>query len=117
MIMTERRLRIKLVLNEWGMQRPGFWYQYLTGGGENLACPLRRSFYRPDMTGWISKQPGRKTISLCNIPTCGTNSVSQFAIALLLEIYNRVGHHDEAVKSGKMGRQPMISASGIINFD
>ena len=42
------------------------------------------------------KAARERNIPVCNIPTYGTNSVSQFTIALLLEICNRVGHHDEA---------------------
>jgi glycerate dehydrogenase len=42
-----------------------------------------------------------KGIPVSNVPTYGTNAVGQFAIALLLEIVNRVGHHDQAVKSGR----------------
>lgn len=47
-----------------------------------------------------------KNIPVCNIPTYGTNSVSQFTIALLLEICSRVGHHGDAVKEGRWGNQP-----------
>lgn len=47
-----------------------------------------------------------RNILVCNIPTYGTDSVSQFTIALLLEICSRVGHHSEAVKAGRWGRQP-----------
>ena len=39
-------------------------------------------------------------IVVTNIPTYGTAAVGQFAIALLLEICNRVGHHDQAVHRG-----------------
>ncbi|MDR1204089.1 MAG: D-2-hydroxyacid dehydrogenase [Peptococcaceae bacterium] len=42
-----------------------------------------------------------KKIPVTNVPTYGTNSVSQFAIALLLEICHHIGHHDEAVRSGR----------------
>jgi glycerate dehydrogenase len=42
-----------------------------------------------------------KKIPVTNVPTYGTNSVSQFAIALLLEICHHIGHHDEAVHSGR----------------
>lgn len=41
-----------------------------------------------------------KGIAVSNIPSYGTDAVGQFAIALLLEIANRVGHHDAAVKQG-----------------
>lgn len=47
-----------------------------------------------------------RNILVCNIPTYGTDSVSQFTIALLLEICSRVGHHSEAVKAGRWGQQP-----------
>lgn len=42
-----------------------------------------------------------KGIVVSNIPTYGTDAVGQFAIALLLEIASRVGHHDAAVKDGR----------------
>ncbi|MBP2638540.1 MAG: hprA [Firmicutes bacterium] len=42
-----------------------------------------------------------KNISVCNIPTYGTDSVGQFAIALLLEICHHVAHHDQAVHAGR----------------
>lgn len=47
-----------------------------------------------------------KNIPVCNIPTYGTDSVSQFTIALLLEICSRVGHHSDAVRKGRWGEQP-----------
>lgn len=40
-------------------------------------------------------------IVVSNIPAYGTDSVSQFAIALLLEICHHIGHHDQAVKDGR----------------
>jgi len=42
-----------------------------------------------------------KNITVCNIPTYGTNAVGQFAIALLLEICHHIGRHDEAVHNGR----------------
>ena len=42
-----------------------------------------------------------KGIPVSNVPVYGTQSVSQFAIALLLEICHHIGHHDETVKAGK----------------
>ena len=37
---------------------------------------------------------------VCNVPTYGTASVSQFSIALLLEICHHIGHHSESVHAG-----------------
>jgi glycerate dehydrogenase len=45
-------------------------------------------------------------IPVCNIPTYGTASVGQFAIALLLEICHHVGHHDKAVHDGRWANNP-----------
>lgn len=47
-----------------------------------------------------------KGIIVTNIPTYGTAVVGQFAIALLLEICSRVGHHDEAVHAGAWENNP-----------
>lgn len=47
-----------------------------------------------------------KGIPVCNIPTYGTDSVAQFAIALLLEICHHIGHHDRTVKEGKWQNCP-----------
>ncbi len=47
-----------------------------------------------------------KGIPVCNIPTYGTDSVAQFAIALLLEICHHIGHHDRTVKEGKWENCP-----------
>lgn len=42
-----------------------------------------------------------KGIPVTNVPVYGTCSVSQFAIALLLEICHHIGHHSETVHAGK----------------
>ncbi|NLI53670.1 MAG: D-2-hydroxyacid dehydrogenase [Clostridiales bacterium] len=42
-----------------------------------------------------------KGIPVCNVPGYGTASVSQYAIALLLEICHHIGHHAQTVKEGK----------------
>lgn len=67
-------------------------------------------------------------IPVCNIPTYGTDSVGQFAIALLLEICHHIGHHNEAVHAGRWENNqdwcfwdyPLIELSGktmgIIGF-
>ena len=41
-----------------------------------------------------------KGIPVVNVPTYGTASVSQFSIALLLEICHHIGHHDQSVHAG-----------------
>lgn len=45
-------------------------------------------------------------IAVTNIPTYGTASVAQFAIALLLELCHHVGTHGEAVRNGEWSRNP-----------
>ena len=69
-----------------------------------------------------------KGIPLSNVPTYGTASVSQFAIALLLEVCHHVAHHDRAVHAGRWEMSadwcfwdyPLIELSGktmgIIGF-
>ena len=42
-----------------------------------------------------------KGIPVCNVPVYGTRSVSQFAIALLLEVCHHIGHHSETVYAGR----------------
>ena len=42
-----------------------------------------------------------KGIPVSNVPVYGTYSVSQFAIALLLEVCHHIGHHSETVYAGK----------------
>ena len=39
-------------------------------------------------------------IPVCNVPDYATASVAQFTISLLLELCNRVGHHDRLVHDG-----------------
>ena len=45
----------------------------------------------------------QRSVTVCNVPAYGTNAVAQFTFSLLLEICNRVGHHDDAVHAGKWG--------------
>ena len=52
------------------------------------------------------KAAKERGIVVTNIPSYGTESVAQHAIALLLELTNRVGHHDCAVKRGKWSKNP-----------
>ena len=42
-----------------------------------------------------------KGIPVSNVPAYGTASVSQFSIALLLELCHHIGHHDRAVHDGR----------------
>ena len=69
-----------------------------------------------------------KGIPVCNVPTYGTASVSQFSIALLLEICHHIGHHSDSVHAGEWARNadwcywdyPLIELEGktigIIGF-
>lgn len=69
-----------------------------------------------------------KGIPVVNVPTYGTASVSQFSIALLLEICHHIGHHDKTVHEGKWAKNadwcywdyPLIELEGktmgIIGF-
>ena len=46
-------------------------------------------------------------IAVTNVPGYGTDTVAQYAIALLLEVTSRIGHHAKRVKEGewaKIGR-------------
>ena len=45
-------------------------------------------------------------VVVTNIPTYGTASVAQFAIALLLELCHHVGLHGEAVRNGEWSTNP-----------
>jgi len=47
-----------------------------------------------------------KGIPVTNIPAYGTDAVAQFAIALLLEICHRIGHHNDAVAEGRWEKNP-----------
>ncbi len=69
-----------------------------------------------------------KGIVVSNVPTYGTDSVSQFAIALLLELCHHIGHHSDEVHNGRWENNadwcfwdyPLIELSGktlgIIGF-
>jgi glycerate dehydrogenase len=45
-------------------------------------------------------------VTVTNIPTYGTNSVAQHAIALLLELALHAGAHSESARSGEWARNP-----------
>lgn len=47
-----------------------------------------------------------KGIPVTNVPTYGTASVAQFAIALLLEVCHHAAHHDRAVHEGRWESNP-----------
>ena len=67
------------------------------------ACPKLR-FISMLATGYnvVDAAAARERgIPLSNVPTYGTDSVSQFAIALLLEICHHVAHHNDAVHAGR----------------
>ena len=69
-----------------------------------------------------------KGIPVCNVPTYGTASVGQYAIALLLEVCHHIGHHSKPVFEGKWANHidwcywdyPLIEldgkTAGIIGF-
>lgn len=48
----------------------------------------------------------KRGIPVSNVPDYSTNAVSQFTFSLLLEICNRVGHHDRVVHEGKWSACP-----------
>lgn len=67
------------------------------------ACPQLR-FIGMLATGYnmIDVQAAAQAgITVCNVPSYGTEAVAQMAIALLLEITNQVGHHSQTVRQGK----------------
>lgn len=69
-----------------------------------------------------------RNILVCNVPTYGTASVGQYAIALLLEICHHIGYHSQTVHEGKWANNidwcywdyPLIElagkTAGIIGF-
>jgi glycerate dehydrogenase len=51
-------------------------------------------------------QAMRQNIVVTNVPAYGTDSVAQLAFALLLEVCNNVGLHNDAVRQGAWSRNP-----------
>ncbi len=49
---------------------------------------------------------GSRGIPVSNVPEYGTDSVAQFAFALLLELCHQAGFHDRAVKAGDWSAAP-----------
>ena len=67
------------------------------------ACPALK-FICETATGYnnIDLQAAKRHgVVVSNVPTYGTNTVAQFAMALLLEICNGVGHHAGEVAKGR----------------
>ena len=67
------------------------------------ACPGMR-FIALLATGYNvvdAAYAGERGIPVSNVPAYGTASVSQFSIALLLEICHHIGHHDASVHAGR----------------
>lgn len=63
-----------------------------------------------------------RRLPVCNIPAYSTASTAQHTIALLLELTNRVGQHDQAVQQGAWARSldfsfslgPLTELSGLV---
>lgn len=72
------------------------------------ACPALKyiSVFATGYDTVDSAYAAQKGILVSNIPAYGTASVAQHAIALLLEICNRVQHHGDAVKEGRWTNCP-----------
>lgn len=69
--------------------------------GIKLICVLATGYNVVDCAA-----AARRGIPVCNVPAYSTNAVAQFTFALLLELCNRVGHHDWAVHQGRWSACP-----------
>ena len=54
-----------------------------------------------------------KGIPVCNVPNYGGYSVSQFAIALMLEACLHIGHHDRTVHEGQVAERRGVVLLGV----
>ena len=73
-------------------------------GRELLQCLPDLKFVAVTATGYdcVDVAAARELgIPVSNVPTYGTDSVSQFAFAQLLELCHRVSMHDDAVRKGR----------------
>ncbi|HTN72373.1 MAG TPA: D-2-hydroxyacid dehydrogenase [Methylomirabilota bacterium] len=51
----------------------------------------------------------KRGVKVCNVPGYATQSVAQFAMALILELATRIGRYGEAVKAGGWQRSPVFA--------
>ena len=72
-----------------------------TGPEIRLICCLSTGYNVVDI-----QAAKEMNIPVCNVPSYSTEAVAQFTIALLLELCHRIGHHDQAVHSGKWASCP-----------
>ena len=84
------------------------------------ACPSLK-FIGVLATGYDNieiKAAKERGIAVCNVPSYSTDSVAQHAIALILEITNRVGLNNDAVQSGEWSRSKdyCLSKNSIIQL-
>src|SRR3990172_2517885 len=55
------------------------------------------------------EEAARRGVKVCNVPGYAAQSVSQFTMALILELATRVGKYGEAVKAGEWQKSPVFS--------
>ncbi len=79
---------------------------------EVLDCLPNLKFIAVTATGYniIDLEAAKaRGIPVSNVPEYGTDSVAQFTFALIFEFTNSVGHHNDAVHSGRWSGQPHVS--------
>lgn len=69
--------------------------------GIRLICILATGYNVVDY-----RAAAQRGIPVCNVPGYGTDAVAQFTFALLLELCHQIGHHSQAVHSGRWCRNP-----------